>query len=258
MTARVRPRTLLGVSLRTTILARSLPALLRFAALLAALAVIGPGCTRYRSPFDFDAGPDVDGGGGRDTDGDGLCDEQEISRGLRIDDPDTDADGFSDFVEVSLGHNPLSRLSPAPERVVYLRESATGTARVTVSIPVDGTGETFSGSFTPAPELFPDGVDADLYFAGAGPVGAEPMANVFTMDTSAQSFVGVRGRTLLIYEVLLQFAGEARGCMRAYPFQYSVKREDGVTVATERFTLVITPGSGRPEDEVWCGARPCF
>ncbi|UJR86942.1 thrombospondin type 3 repeat-containing protein [Sandaracinus amylolyticus] len=255
MTSHVSPRTLPGVSLRT-ILARSLRSIAVLAALVMLVATIS-GCPRRRNPWLFDAGPEGDGGGD-DSDRDGLCDENELSRGLRIDDPDTDADGYSDLTEVSLGHNPLSRMSPSAERVIFLRETATGTARATVSIAVDGAGETFSGSFTPAAQVVPDEVDADVYFAGAGPVGAEPMGNVFSMDESTQSFIGVRGRTLLTYDVRFQFSGEARDCMRAYPFQYTVKREDGLLIANERYTLVVVPGSGRLEDEVWCPFAPCL
>ncbi|AKF09609.1 hypothetical protein DB32_006758 [Sandaracinus amylolyticus] len=244
------------MSLRTTFFARTLRSIAVLAALVM-LAATTSGCPRRRNPWLFDAGPEGDGGGD-DSDRDGLCDEHERSRGLRIDDPDTDADGYSDLTEVSLGHNPLSRTSPNADRVIFLRETATGTARATVSIAVEGSGETFSGSFTPAAQVVPDDVDADAYFAGAGPVGAEPMANVFELDEATQSFIGVRGRTLLIYEVRFQFSGEARECMRAYPFQYTVKRDDGVVVATERLTLVVVPGSGRLEDEVWCPVSPCL
>ena len=258
MTSPVRARTLHPVSDRTTDLARML---LRAGCIvgLAVVLVSGLGCNRSRSPWLFDAGPSSDGGPTqRDTDQDGLCDEHEIARGLRVDDPDTDADGFSDFAEVSAGLDPLSRLSPAADRVIYLRESAEGTARATVTFTVNGAGDTYSGACTPVTPAYSDGVEADAFFAGAGPVGATPMANVYEIDDSTQSFVGVRGQTLLTYEVRFRFEGEARECQRAYPFQYTVKRDDGAIVSWQRFTLVITPARGSVDAVAWCGATPCF
>lgn len=241
------------MSLRTTNLARVL--------LLGAaccVVVSAAGCNRSRSPS-LDAGPGSDAGPDlRDTDQDGLCDQHELARGLRWDDPDSDADGFSDLVEVSVGLDPLSRMSPPGDRVVYLRESAEGTARATLSLAVNGEGNSYSGSFAAVDPVYPDGVDAGDFFAGSGPVGAEPMTNVFEIDASTQSFIGVRGRTLLIYEILFRYSGEARGCMRAYPFQYTVKRDDGVFVGSARFTLVITPESGAADASEWCGAEPCL
>lgn len=258
LTSRVSARTLHPVSARTTNLARML---LRAACVVGVASVVlcASGCNRSRSPWLFDAGPPTDGGPPqRDTDQDGLCDEQEVARGLRVDDPDTDADGFSDLTEVSLGLDPLSRLSPPTDRVIFLRESAEGTARATMTITVDGEGDTYSGSFTAVSPAFSDGVDADEYFAGAGPVGATPTANVFEIDESTQAFVGVRGLTLLTYEIRFRFEGAARECQRAYPFQYTVKRDDGAIVASQRFTLVITPASGAADAAEWCGAEPCF
>lgn len=227
---------------------------------VAAVAVCGPGCNRSRTPWLFDAGPASDGGPSQlDTDLDGLCDEQELARGLRVDDPDTDADGFSDLTEVSLGLDPRSRTSPPADRVIFLRESAEGTARATFTVTVDGAGDTYSGSFTPVTPFFSDDeIEADVFFAGAGPVGATPMANVYEIDPSTQSFVGVRGRTLLTYEVRFRFEGEARGCQRALPFQYTVKRDDGTIISYQRFTLVITPAGGAADAAEWCGATPCF
>lgn len=228
--------------------------------MLAALAIGSAGCPRTTAPPPWDAGPGLDAQDPSriDSDEDGLCDPQEVSRGLRVDDPDTDRDGYSDLAEVSLGFDPLLPASPDRETIVFVREAAEGNGRVTITVAVNGTGETYAGSFQAIDQIFPDGIDASDFYAGSGPVGAEPMANVFRLDEGTQSFVGVRGRTLLVYDVRLAFTGAALGCMRAYPFQYVVKREDGRVVAARRFTLVVVPDGMRPGEGTWCGARPCW
>jgi hypothetical protein len=43
----------------------------------------------------------------RDSDGDGLSDEEEIALGTDPFNPDTDGDGYPDGLEVALGSNPL-------------------------------------------------------------------------------------------------------------------------------------------------------
>ncbi len=194
----------------------------------------------------------------RDTDGDGLCDGREEMRGLRIDHPDTDGDGFSDLVEVSLSFDPLQPTSPNREAIVLMEETNAAEARVVITTSVNGGGEAFGGSFLSIEQVFPDGHDASEFYESSGPVGAEPMGNVFALDPSTQSFLGVDGRTQLIFEVRLVFRGSPVGCMRAYPFQYLVKREGGSVVAAQRFTLVVAPVGARPGAGTWCGADPCW
>jgi len=62
------------------------------------------------------------GGGGLDTDGDGLLDSVETNTGIYVDanntgtdpnNPDTDGDGMNDGDEVAAGHNPLLKLGDA-------------------------------------------------------------------------------------------------------------------------------------------------
>ena len=49
----------------------------------------------------------------KDTDGDGLSDEDEILYGTNPNNPDTDGDGHSDMVEIQSSWNPLTKeLSP--------------------------------------------------------------------------------------------------------------------------------------------------
>lgn len=244
------------MSLRSTVLGLVSPAVL-----LTALALFSAGCPRsVRPPFEFDSGPGLDAQDPSriDSDEDGLCDPQEEMRGLRTDDPDTDGDGYSDLAEVSLGFDAFQPSSPDRETIIVVAETATGEGRVTIAVPVSGMGESFSGSFQPVDQIFPDGIDASHYYEASGPVGAVPMTNVFGLDAATQSFIGVNGRTQLVFEVRFRFAEPALGCMRAYPFQYLVKREDGRLVSAQRFTLVVAPRGQTPGAGTWCGARPCW
>lgn len=189
-----------------------------------------------------------------DTDGDGLCDGQELSRGLRIDDPDSDGDGYSDWVEVSLGFDPLRPSSPNRDRIVLLEEGST--ARATVTVVVRGMGETFYGSFQATRRFVDDGSSAADFFTGAAAVGAEPMGNVYAIED--QRFVRVLGRTALVFEMWFALAENPRDCLRAYPFEYVVKRDsDGRIGAMERFTLVVAPAGMRPGSGTWCAPEVC-
>ncbi|WP_418061221.1 Stk1 family PASTA domain-containing Ser/Thr kinase [Pimelobacter simplex] len=49
-----------------------------------------------------------------DTDGDGLSDADEATRGTDPNNPDTDGDGISDGAEVQAGTDPLNQLDPPP------------------------------------------------------------------------------------------------------------------------------------------------
>jgi hypothetical protein len=232
---------------------------LRWIALAAAAASLA-GCPRYGGGGVYvsnDAGRPDTGENSRDTDGDGLCDYDEGQVGTRSDHADTDLDAFSDLVEVSVGSDPLSAASPDRESVVYLDGAEGETVRATIQIVVEGGGEHYDGAFRPIPQLVEDGLDAQDFYASARAVAAAPASNVAGYDESGQRFLAVRGRTLLIFEVTLEFRGEARPCMRAYPFQYVVKREDGAITAVETFTLVIVPEDA-PSASRWCAPVPCF
>jgi hypothetical protein len=227
---------------------------------LASLSTAAAGCRRAFSGFDGGPRPPAEDAGPTDidTDGDGLCDGQELSRGLRADNADTDADGYSDFAEVSLGDDPTLPSSPDRERLVFLSEASMAAAEVAVAMPVLGAGEVYQGAFQSLSQVYPDDQSAGSYFAGGTAVGATPGTQVFRVEPEAQRFVGVQGRTLLVFRVQFAYQGPVRGCLRAYPFLYSLKREDGRIVGQRRYTLVVVPDGGRPGESTWCGASPCW
>jgi len=229
----------------------SKPTIVRIAA-LGSIVVALAGCPRSNPPFVVD-----DGGGDAqpfvDTDADGLCDAHEVSRGTRIDDPDTDADGFSDLMEASLGFDPALPASPERDGLVYLREQPGATTSVTFALPVSGMGETFTGAFASARQLFEDGEDATRYFDSAAAIAADPMSSIFMIE--GERVLGVNGRTQLVFDVRFRFDDPVVGCSRAYPFQYAVKRDDGRIVAVRRYTLIVEPTDA---EAPWCSPRPCF
>ncbi len=55
--------------------------------------------------------PAPSGPGGRDTDGDGLSNKDELAHFTNVFLPDTDFDGVNDFDEIKIGTNPLNRFS---------------------------------------------------------------------------------------------------------------------------------------------------
>lgn len=229
------------------------PSTLTLAALVATTALALAGCPRS-TPHLEDSGTDADPF--VDSDGDGLCDPQELARGTRVDDTDTDADGYSDLAEVSLGFDPLLPASPDRADIVILQELPGATAHVTAVVAVSGMGETYTGAFMPGRQAFEDGQSASLYFEGAEAIGAEPMANVVAIE--GERLLGVDGRTQLVFDLRFRFDDPELACKRAYPFQYAVKREDGRIVGIRRFTLLIQPPPGTPGDDTWCSPVPCF
>ncbi len=67
--------------------------------MLAAWLVFVAGCGF--TPVDMLSGWDLD------SDGDGLCDADEVALGTDLDDPDTDGDGHADGEEAEAGTDPL-------------------------------------------------------------------------------------------------------------------------------------------------------
>ena len=220
------------------------------------LALVG--CNRSRPPSlpPTDGGPE-DGGPPpmTDTDGDGLCDFDEEQRRTDPLSADTDVDGFSDYAEAIAGSDPFLSDSPNRDLLVFLTEETGDSVDVPVAFSVRGIGETFLGQFTALPlSIEDDGTTAATFYAGGRTAGASPMENV-RGPTDDERFRGVFGRTLLAFSLHFQQPQEPRGCMRAFPFSYSLKRDDGSFAGSVTRWLVVTPPDMTPgaPGAVWCG-----
>ena len=200
-----------------------------------------------------DGGTDI----GVDTDHDGLCDRTEPSYHTDVADPDTDGDGYPDGVEVIDGDDPLAPTEPLRERVVFLSEDRDATAVLTVTQAVRAAGESYTGAFQTLTTRDLFGRDASAFFVGAAATLANPPESVFAIE--GEQFIGVMGRTLLVFDVSFAFGAELpRSCASAYPFRYNIKRQDGRLVATTRYTLVVLPPGQTPAGAAWCELSRCF
>ena len=217
------------------------------------------GCPRSNvPPPTFDGGFPPDGPRPNvDTDGDGLCDTNEVVRGLDPGNVDTDGDGYADLFEISNGFDGRAPASPPRDLIVLLEETPGATLRVPIQLLVVGEGESYQGAFQSLPQVVDDGRSAADYFGSQQATGADPMANVFAIE--GDRVLGVLDRTALVFEVNFRWADPApRGCMRGYPFLYTVKREDGRIVAQRRMVLVVTPRGQRPGVRARAPTNPCF
>ena len=188
-----------------------------------------------------------------DTDGDGLCDVTEASWGTDPTLPDTDGDGLTDRAERDFGYAPLRPDSPDRAELVFLEEDVASTAQLGIDRVVRGEGGTYSGAFEPLPVFDPFGLRASDFLVSSVAVGAIPMENVFEVRPTEERFVGVFGRTDLVFEASFRFgAAESRGCARAYPFRYQIKRDDGALVFFGRYLLVVLPAGERLGTATWC------
>ena len=230
---------------------------------LATLALAS--CRRPQPPpvLPVDAGPrDLGPAPQDDTDGDGLCDRNEHERRTDPLSTDSDMDGFSDYAEALAGSDPLLADSPNRDLMVLLTEENSAYVDVPISFAIRGVGETYSGSYTPQPVLIPDdGTTAVTFYAGGRTAGASPMENVLG-TTDNERFRGVFGSTLLVFSMRFEQRQSPRGCMRAYPFGYTLKRDDGSIAGAVFRWLVIAPTGMRPgaPGSVWCGPADgtCF
>jgi hypothetical protein len=226
---------------------------------LACAFAVAAGCRRTTPPPVIldDAGPlpDTTIPADLDSDGDGICDFNEIQRRTDPDDPDSDDDGFSDYVEAQNGTGPNDLTSPDRSIVVTMSEAFDGALELPLAFSVRGIGETFSGELVRVPIfLADDGTEARTFFAGSHALAATPMENV-RGGFEGTSFFGVIGRTLLTFDLRFEQRQGARGCMRAYPFAYTVKTGEGsARGTTQRWLVIVPPGMsiGAP-DARWCG-----
>lgn len=237
--------------------ARSAPVRVAIALLLTVGLTLG-GCNRARPPSlpPADGGPE-DGGPppDQDTDGDGLCDFDEEQRRTDPLSGDTDVDGFSDYAEALAGSDPFLSDSPNRELLVFLTEDRDAYVDVPVAFSVRGIGETYLGQYVPQPlSIEDDGTTAATFYAGGRSAGASPMENV-RGSTEDERFRGVFGRTLLAFSLHFVQRQDPRGCMRAFPFSYSLKRDDGTYAGSVTRWLVVTPPGMTPgaTGAVWCG-----
>lgn len=192
-----------------------------------------------------------------DRDGDGLCNETEGARMTNPDVVDTDGDGWSDLWEILAATDPLDATRPDRAFVATLRENAVADLVVPVEIEVSAAGEDYSGAFEAEAIQDPLGQTAASYFLDAIATFAAPNDNVAFVDTDGEAFRAVVGRTLLGFELRFDFAGERAPCARAYPFRYTVKRSDGILVASRRILLVVLPEGGSLGVTPWCVPASC-
>jgi len=208
-------------------------------------------------PDDAGDRTDANSGIGVDTDQDGLCDRTEPSYRTDPGDPDSDDDGYPDGIEVIDGDDPLVPSEPIRERVVFLTEDADATAGLTVTQAVRGAGESYTGAFQTLTTRDAFGRDASAFYDKALATLANPPDNVIAID--GEQFIGVTGRTLLVFDVSFAFGVELpRSCASAYPFRYNIKRQDGRFVSTTRYTLVVLPPGQTPASAAWCQLSACF
>ncbi len=204
------------------------------------------------------AGEDeLDGGGNGvyDTDGDGLCDSTEATRGTGRLEPDTDGDGIPDGVEYALDYDELVAGSPEEANVVRLLEEADTSATLAFDVEVNADGTDVTAGLQRGST---GGLDVDVfddYASGVVAVSAYPAENVANVETSRAIFRQVRGQTRLSFEARVRFPADAApfGCSRLMPFRLVVKTTTGNTLAIVSRALIVEPRLGASRDvATWC------
>jgi hypothetical protein len=223
------------------------------------LVLFVSGCPQTPPPPQFDAGPALPDAfivDYTDSDLDGVCDTTEAARGTNPMEDDTDGDGLSDRIEIDLGYEPTRTDSPDVGSLVFLTEMAgAGTqAQFEYVTPRTARGASFAGAFERIAIRDDQGLTSADFFVAGSALGADPPQNVFEVRTDEERFLGVTGRTRLFFEARFAFASNLpRLCARAFPFRYTVKRQDdGVLVSSQRRILVIVPEGERIDTAEWC------
>lgn len=219
------------------------------------LFAIVSGCPRHiELP---DGGEEEDAGedapiGMIDQDSDGLCDSTESVIGLDPLRADTDGDGYPDVIEYSVGTDGRMLDSPARDALVFLSGNRDAVIDVSLTFAVSGSGQTFAAAFASVPTFLRlDEITARDFFAGARAVGAQPPENVIAFED--EHFIGVRNRTLLVYNMTFLNDVEQADCMRILPFVYQVQTTDeGLVYGQRRMWLLITPPGMRPGEGTFC------
>jgi len=191
-----------------------------------------------------------------DSDHDGVCDGTEAQHGTNPLSWDSDGDGLPDFYEIRFNYDPLSPASPERDRLLFLRQSSSEMIQLSIEQTVRGQGDNYAGAFEALP-AFRD-TRADTFFTDAVALSAIPIENVAVIETDAERFLDVVGRTVLIFEVRFAF-GDAplSECTEAYPFRYQIRTEQGSILNAPRYLLIVPAGTSW-EDSPWCVPAECI
>lgn len=191
-----------------------------------------------------------------DSDGDWLCDSTE--RGIGTDPlvVDSDGDRLPDGLELHYGLSPLDEAEPGAPQIAVLRAQPGSVTDLELHVVVDGAGEAFSGELAAWQPLDVTWPSADNYFAIAQATSADPPDHVFGFPNNGDRIESVVGQTRLGFRLRFVFTeSEPRDCAQAVPFNYAIKRQDGVRFGDRNYILLITPDA---EDITWCAARSCL
>ncbi len=194
-----------------------------------------------------------------DSDHDGLCDVTEEQLGTDPHAADTDGDGLPDLIEVGNNFDPTDPQSPQSGRVAYLQAEPSAVVDFQVRFTVNGDGQGVSGGFETITSIYGDGVTAGDFFTGAQAVSADPTDGVRSIDGAAARFASVLGRARLGFSLRFEYPGDGpqRTCARAYPFRYSVKADDGTTLAQQQLLLALTPDAKVGKQVDYCLPSDC-
>lgn len=194
-----------------------------------------------------------------DRDMDGLCDRAERQLATNPDSADTDGDGLPDLIEVGNGFDAVNPDVPAEDQVAYLTGEPGALLDFPVRMTVDGDGSTLSGFIEVIGTIYGDSKNARDYVQGATATEANPIDGVRRIDANSARFAGVLGRTRLGFTLRFEYPSDepAVACGRGYPLRYSLKGEDGSTVADRLFLLVVAPKPQPGHAPTFCAPVGC-
>ena len=196
------------------------------------------------------------GSASEDPDGDGLCTATERNLGTDPMAADTDGDGWPDGAEWQASSDPTDATEPDPAFVDALTEGAGAPLYISVLVETRARGHDLTGGIEDT-ALFEDGRRASQWLAALRAAAAYPSYRVAWIDEENATYRGVEGRVLVAFELSFQVPAEAaRGCARAYPYWFVLKRNDGVRWIVQRRWLRVAAPQGTGATEAWCLSRP--